>query len=81
MTRLTRNQKKPILQGQQKSLNAKEGEWEAALIAGDLRVKFDGFFAKKNENVNQETISMNPNSSLVSGFDSSTENRGDFKAW
>src|ERR1700679_1876846 len=35
--------------------------------------------AKRNDNVNQKTIWINPNSSLVSGFDVSTENEVDFK--
>jgi hypothetical protein len=55
------------------------GELRSTLFAGDLRAGIHHPFAKGNDNVNQSTIQMNRNSSLVSGFDSSTENQVDFK--
>jgi hypothetical protein len=63
---------------QHSSRTANLGEWRHMLFAGDPRVGFKNTIAKRNPHgPRRDTVEAN--SSLVSGFDSSTENRTHFK--
>jgi hypothetical protein len=49
------------------------------LVYGDLRLGFEKSFAEGNDKVKQNAMQRDGKASLVSGFDSSTENQTFFK--
>jgi hypothetical protein len=79
MKPLARNFERQLqTQRQHSSGTANLGEWRQMLFAGDLRVGFQNTIAKRDpHNPRRDTDELN--SSLLNGFDSSTENRTSFK--
>jgi hypothetical protein len=62
-----------------KSRTASWASVDETLLAGGLRVGFDDPIAERTTTQTRVRTQMKANSSLVSGFDVSTENQADFK--